>query len=151
MLRQRTAEKLRDWVAAGGTLIAEGCPAYFGDRGHVGTVQPNYGLDEVFGARERYVEFTPDILTDLRLTVHDKPLWGGIFLQAYTPTSGTAVGWYEDGQVAAVENRYGKGRTLLIGTMVGAGHVAHDGDAANLHKRHLTSPACWILAGKRNT
>jgi beta-galactosidase len=130
MLSQPTAEKLRDWVAAGGTLIAEGCPAYFGDRGHVGIVQPNYRLDEVFGARESYVEFTPDLLTDLRLTVRDKPLWGGIFMQVYTPTGGTAVGWYEDGEVAAVENRYGKGRTLLIGTMVGAGHVAHAGDAA---------------------
>jgi beta-galactosidase len=125
MLNEATANKLRAWVNAGGTLIAEGCPAYFGDRGHVGVVQPNYGLDEVFGARESYVEFTPDLLTDLRLTVKGQPVWGGIFMQAYTPTTGTPVGWYEDGQVAAVENRYGQGRTLLIGTMVGAGHAAH--------------------------
>lgn len=141
MLSEATAAKLRDWVAAGGTLIAEGCPAYFGDHGHVGTVQPNYGLDEVFGARESYVEFTPDILTDLRLTIHDQPIWGGIFLQAYTPTTGTPVGWYEDGQVAAVENRYGQGRTLLIGTMPGAGHFAHPGTGANL------GPAAPFFAG----
>lgn len=127
MLSEATADKLRAWVHAGGTLIAEGCPAYFGDRGHVGVIQPNFGLDELFGARESYVEFTPDLLTDLRLTVKGYPVWGGIFMQAYTPTTGTAVGWYEDGQVAAVENRYGQGRTLLIGTMVGAGHVAHPG------------------------
>jgi beta-galactosidase len=130
MLSQATAAKLRDWVAGGGTLIAEGCPAYFGDHGHVGTVQPNYGLDELFGARESYVEFTPDLLTDLRLTVYEQPVWGGLFLQAYTPTSGTPVGWYEDGQVAAVENQFGRGRTLLIGSMPGAGHFAHPGDGA---------------------
>ena len=130
MLSATTAQKLRDWVHAGGTLIAEGCPAYFGDRGHVGVVQPNYGLDQVFGAREAYVEFTPDLLTDLRLTVNGFPLWGGTFMQAYTPTTGKAVGWYEDGQVAAVENRYGQGHTLLIGTMVGAGHDTHPGSAS---------------------
>ena len=45
-----------------GTLVMEGCPGYFGDNGHVGVVQPNLGLDALFGAKEDYVEFTPDIL-----------------------------------------------------------------------------------------
>lgn len=132
MLSQKTAERLRGWVAAGGVLISEGCPAYFGDRGHVGTVQPNYGLDEVFGARESYVEFTPDLLTDLRLTVNDQTVWGSIFMQAYQPTTSVPVGWYDNGQVAAVENRYGKGCTLLLGTMPGAGHYAHPGNGSTL-------------------
>jgi beta-galactosidase len=112
-------------VAAGGTLIAEGCPGYFGDRGHVGTTQPNLGLDELFGARESYVEFTPDLLGDLRFTVDGAPAWGGWCLQAYEPTAGRAAGWYEDGRVAAVEHRYGQGKTRLMGTMAGAGHSAH--------------------------
>ena len=128
MLSQKTAATLRAWVEAGGTLIAEGCPAYFGDRGHVGTVQPNYGLDEVFGARESYVEFTPDLLNDLQVNINGLPVWGGIFMQAYQPTTGTAVGWYNDGRVAAVENHFGRGRTLLIGTMIGAGYAAHAGN-----------------------
>ncbi len=127
MLSQQSAEKIKAWVAKGGKLISEGCPAYFGDRGHVGTVQPNLGLDELFGAKESYVEFTPDLLGDLRMTVAGKPVWGGIFMQAYQPTTGKAVGWYEDGQVAAVENSYGQGKTLLVGSMLGAGHNAHPG------------------------
>ena len=127
MLNQQTAEKLKAWVAAGGTLIAEGCPAYFGDRGHVGPSQPNYGLDELFGAKESYVEFTPDLLSDLRLHVDGHPLWGGIYMQSYQPTTGTPSGWYEDGRVAAVDHAFGKGRTRLIGTMIGAGHAAHAG------------------------
>lgn len=125
MLTQATADKLRQWVAAGGTLIAEGCPAYWGDRAHVGTVQPNLGLDELFGCRESYVEFTPDILGDLKFNFSGIPTWGGIFLQAYAPTTGTPVGWYADGQVAAVDNLYGKGKTRLLGTMVGAGYAHH--------------------------
>jgi beta-galactosidase len=128
MLTRRTADRLRGWVAVGGTLIAEGCPAYFADGGRAGTVQPNLGLDEVFGARERYVEFTPDLLGDLRFNLDGTPAWGGLFLQAYEPTTGIPVGWYEDGRVAAIDHTYGKGKTRLIGTMAGAGYAAHAGD-----------------------
>ncbi len=125
MLSQRSAGALQGWVAAGGTLVSEGCPAYFGDRGHVGTVQPNYGLDALFGVRESYVEFTPDILGDLRVLVGGASVWGGILLQAYAETTGTAIGWYADGQVAAVDNAFGSGRTRLVGTSVGAGYAGH--------------------------
>ena len=85
MLNQQSVEKIKAWVAKGGKLISEGCPAYFGDRGHVGTVQPNFGLDDLFGAKESYVEFTPDLLGDLRLNVAGNSVWGGIFMQAYNP------------------------------------------------------------------
>ena len=127
MLAQETADKLRAWVDAGGTLVCEGCPGYFGDRGHVGTVQPNLGLDELFGVRESYVEFTPDLLGDLKFRVDGTPVWGGLFLQAYEPTTGTPMGRYQDGKVAAVDNTFGKGKTRLIGTMPGAGYTEHPG------------------------
>jgi beta-galactosidase len=128
MLSQATANTLRSWVAGGGMLVAEGCPGYFGNLGHVGTVQPNLGLDELFGVRESYVEFTPDLLNDLRLYVNGRPVWGGILKQAYEATAGTPVGWYGDGRPAAVDNRFGKGRTRLVGTMAGAGYAAHPED-----------------------
>ena len=136
MLNEKTSKRIRDWVAAGGTLVSEGCPAYWGDRAHVGEVQPNQGLDELFGARESYVEFTPDILDDLRFNALGASTWGGVYLQAYTPTTGEAVGWYEDGRVAAVRNSYGKGKTLLIGTMPGRGYTVHDGqDTCDFYRR----------------
>jgi len=128
MLSQKTADQLNAWVSAGGALICEGCPGYFGDRGHVGTSQPNLGLDALFGARESYVEFTPDILGDLRFSVEGRGLWGGIFMQAYEAANGTPVGWYADGRVAAVTNSHGRGRTLLLGTMAGAGYGEHPDD-----------------------
>ena len=131
MLNQATVDRLRAWVGAGGTLITEGCPGYFDGVGHVGPTQPNLGLDALFGVRESYVEFTPDILHDLRLNVEGIPAYGGIFLQSYRPTTGTIAGRYEanagpaNGQIAVVDHTYGKGRTRLIGTMVGYGHIAH--------------------------
>ncbi len=122
MLRKATADKLRDYVAKGGTLVSEGLPGYFGDGGTVGAVQPNLGLDEVFGARETYVQFTPDLLGNLTLTVNDKQIGGQYFLQEYQPRGGKAVGQYANGHTAAVEHTLGKGKTLLIGTFPGGSY-----------------------------
>src|SRR5262249_29651939 len=120
-LSEETARKLRAWVQAGGTLVSEGCPAYFGDRGRAGARQPNLGLDELFGARESSVEFVPDLLEGLRFAIDGLRPRGGIHRQAYEPAGGTPVGTYEDGRIAAVDHRFGKGRTRLIGTFPGAG------------------------------
>src|SRR5690348_10061948 len=125
MLKSETVAKLRAYVEGGGTLISEGLPAYFGDHGHAGTTQPNDELDQVFGARERYVEFTPDLLDNLLLEVNGHRIYGRYFLQEYQPSGGRAVGHYTNGHIAAIENRYGKGRTFLIGTFPGGGYYLH--------------------------
>ena len=130
MLESGTVEKLRKYVEQGGTLISEGLPAYFGDHGRAGPVQPNYGLDRLFGARERYVEFTPDLLDNLSLEVKGKKIYGRYFLQEYETNGGEPAGHYANGHIAAVEHRYGKGRTLLIGTFPGGGYYLHHSPAA---------------------
>ena len=93
-------------------------------------MQPNLGLDELFGAGESYVEFTPDLLEDLSLTVRGCRVNGRFFLQAYEPRGGQIAGWYDDGRVAAIEHQYGKGRTLLLGSSPGAGYARHPGGEA---------------------
>jgi beta-galactosidase len=125
MLERGTIKKLRDYVEQGGTLISEGLPAYFGDRGRAAQVQPGNGLDELFGARERYVEFTPDLLENLSLEVQGRKIYGRYFLQEYDLITGHAAGHYANGRIAAVENQHGKGRTLLIGTFPGGGYYLH--------------------------
>jgi len=125
MLKGDTAGKLGKYVEQGGTLISEGLPAYFGDNGRAGMAQPNLGLDRVFGARERYVEFTPDLLEKLELEIGGQNIYGRYFLQEYEAKGGQPVGHYSNGHIAAVENRYGKGRSLLIGTFPGAGYYLH--------------------------
>jgi beta-galactosidase len=122
MLRKATADKLRDYVAKGGKLISEGTPGYFGDGGTVGVVQPNLGLDELFGARETYVQFTPDLLAKLTLTVRDQQIGGQYFLQEYKLAGGQAAGHYTNGHIAAVEHTFGSGKTLLIGTFPGGSY-----------------------------
>jgi beta-galactosidase len=125
MLTSATVERLRRYVQDGGTLISEGLPAYFGDHGRVGPAQPHYGLDQMFGVQESYVEFTPDLLENLTFEARGKKLFGRYFLQEYEARGGQPAGRYGNGHIAAVENRYGNGRTLLIGTFPGAGYYRH--------------------------
>lgn len=115
-LTAANAAKLAAWVEAGGTLISEACPGYFGDNGHVGPHQPNNGLDAVFGAREAEVEFMPDIANRYGFELDGNTVTAGGFLQAYEAAGGTARGRFGDGRLAVIENRHGEGRTLLVGT-----------------------------------
>ncbi|MBW2257537.1 MAG: beta-galactosidase [Deltaproteobacteria bacterium] len=119
------ALRIMEWVGNGGTLMSEGCPAYWDDRGHVGQRQPNLELDELFGAREAYVEFTPDLLDNLKLRLDSHEVWGGLFLQAYEVTTGTPVGTDPAGRVVAVDHAWGRGKTRLIGSMLGWGYGVH--------------------------
>jgi beta-galactosidase len=122
LLTAGQAAGLAHWVEAGGTLIAEACPGYFGARGHVEVRQPGGGLDAVFGAVEESVEFMPDIADRIRFDFRGQAVEGGGFLQAYRPAGGTPLGSFSDGRFAVVEHTFGKGRTLLVGTSPGAGY-----------------------------
>lgn len=122
MFRQEQADQLADWVAKGGTLISEACPGYFGDHGRVGTVQPNLGLDGVFGAIENEVEFMPDIADRDSFSFEGLTLTCGGFLQSYTPTTGQALGTFRDGRLAIVSNNWKNGRTLLVGSHPSVSH-----------------------------
>jgi beta-galactosidase len=142
-LSAETAQRLKEWVTAGGTLISEGCPAYWGDGTHVSVEQPGYGLGEVFGATEAYVEFTPDILTGLTLEWNGIEAAGGIFLQTFDLAGGSRRGHYTGDvagplaeRMAVVENTYGQGRTLLFGTFLGYGHY-HAVEDVRERSRHF--------------
>jgi beta-galactosidase len=124
-LKESSARKLETYVRNGGILVSEGCPAYFGERGKVGTAQPNLGLDTLFGAKESYVEFTPDLLEDLTLQIQGKLVGGRYFLQHYSLHGGKQAGAFANGAIAAVEHSAGKGRTLLLGTFPGASYFLH--------------------------
>src|SRR5262249_5530761 len=102
-------------------------PAYFGDHGHVGTVQPNYGLDALFGCRQSEVEFAPDLSENLQFQVLGRQVYGRYFRQEYAVTDGTAIGQFAKGAVAAVEQRHGKGRAVLMGSFPAAGYYLHHG------------------------
>lgn len=144
MMSTDHAKQLAAWVENGGTLISEATPGYFGDRGKVGTVQPNNGLDIVFGVREVEVEFMPDIGDRIRFDLDGEPVKGGGFLQSYDPTTGTVRGNFDDGRTAVIENGFGQGRTLLIGSNPGIAYF-RESNADNL--RYFRDVFAWT--GKR--
>jgi beta-galactosidase len=132
------AETLKDWVKAGGVLISESCPAYFGDDFHVGTTQPNYGLDEVFGVQQKHVEFMPDIFKDIEIEIFGNKAKVEGFLQTYTLKGGKACAYYKDDPVAVINN-YGKGKTLLLGAFLSGQYGrSHDAESAAVFRQILT-------------
>lgn len=140
MLTASHAKVLADWVEQGGRLISEATPGYFGDRGKVGTVQPNNGLDAVFGARETEVEFMPDLGDRIHFSLDGRPVAGGGFLQSYTVTTGRERGRFDDGRVAIVENRFGSGRALLVGSHPG---VAYFKTSSPDNLRYFAEAFAW--------
>jgi beta-galactosidase len=140
MLSHEHAEKLIAWVENGGTLVSQGCPGYFDENCHLGTVQPNMGLDKLFGAREEYVELLPEVLDDVMFDWEGRAVHGGLYYQTYQPTTGTVKGRYPDGTVAVVEHTYGQGRTLLIGTYPS---VAYYKDPTEENRRFFQDILSW--------
>ncbi|MGH9658675.1 MAG: hypothetical protein ACRD96_09035, partial [Bryobacteraceae bacterium] len=61
----------------------------------------------------------------LTLEVRGQRVNGRYFRQEYDAAGGTPVGKFDNGKTAAVEHRFGQGRTLLIGTFPGAGYFRH--------------------------
>lgn len=141
MLTSDNAARLSRWVEEGGRLISEACPGYFGDRGKVGTVQPNNGLDAVFGVREAEVEFMPDIGDRNRFGFDGLTVPGGGFLQAYDLDGGRERGRFEDGRLAVVENSHGGGLSLLVGSNPSIAYFRTSAEAGRDYFRQVFA---WI-------
>ena len=121
-LSDRTVAVLREWVAQGGTLLAEACFGYLNDRAHALPHQPNRGFADVFGCTESGVSFGLDRMDDLVLTTGEGSLPAGLYRQTYTLQGGTAAGWTPEGAIAVVDHTFGKGRSRLVGSMPGYGY-----------------------------
>ena len=138
MLKQETVAKLRAYVEQGGTLVSEGLPAYFGDHGHVGTVQPNYGLDEVFG-RAKVTSNLPPISPTISCLRSKAPKsMGATSARIMNCTAERPWDITRMAAIAAVEHKFGQGRTLLIGSFPGGGYFLHH---ASAYERSLREPA----------
>ena len=122
MLKKASAEKLIRWVEKGGKLISEGCPGYLGDHAWVGEVQPNNGLDKLFGVKESYVEFGYNLHEDWTIHYAGKSVPVGLNHQEYELAGATAKGTYQNGTIAVAENDFGQGKTLLLGSFPGYGY-----------------------------
>jgi beta-galactosidase len=122
-------EALKAWVEQGGILISEACIGYFDEMGRAYAQQPSRGLAEWLGCKERTISFAPDRWDTLSFETQNGPIQGGIYRQSYHLEGGTARGWFEDGEIAVVDNLYGQGRTRLVGTMPGYAYKTRPDEA----------------------
>jgi len=127
------APQLRQWVEAGGTLVAVGGG---GTLDQYRAIQPQllelYGLQDAALERpERSIGPADDLPKATPLdTIAFNEAYGSVALPVYcarqrlTPAeNATVVGRYADGAPAAVERRVGMGRVLLIGGLPGLAYL----------------------------
>lgn len=135
-----SAAKLKAFVKNGGTLIAEGSSAQFDDTLGVTTEVPGAGLSELFGCIRKDIRTMPrQLIPGLKLGA--LKIKTRMHKEILTPLKGAKViGRFTTGEVAAVENKYGKGKAIYFGTNPFLSYAV-DGDEGLLD---------WIRALQKN-
>lgn len=125
--------------------MAEARLAWNDERGFASEVIPGFGLAEVFGAREKVIrpaenpvlrteasEVLPGLGTSLTVG-------GEAFEEELVPLSGARVlARFANGEVAAVERAYGKGKAVLVGSFLAMAYQRRHEEGT---KRFVTSLA----------
>ena len=115
MMDATLAARLKEFVADGGLLVAE---APFATRDRWGkelTVQPGFGLDEVFGLR---INGT-NTAGDMTLTTPAGRVTGNQGRADLKLMGAETIGTFTDGKPALTANRHGKGKAVLFASRVG--------------------------------
>lgn len=135
-MKERTAQRLKEFVANGGLLWADACPAHFDQLGRCSEIVPGWGLDELFGAREIDV-YVKETELEMETGVSGMLGWerprkvqGYLYAEKLQVTDGQPVGWWQ-GHPTIVCKRYGKGIAILAGTYFGMG-LARNYDEATV-------------------
>lgn len=131
MLPSHSTEALKKYVQAGGTLVSEARLGWSNESGKASDRIPGMGLWEVMGCRETDVQTGTNGRTKLRWTSGTLPglsegteLNGRWYEETLEPLSKDAhvVARFANGASAAVESRYGAGKTLMLGSYLSAAY-----------------------------
>lgn len=131
MIPSAAAEPLKEYVKNGGTLVAEARLGWNNEHGTASETIPGMGLFELMGCRETAVQLGIQGRTTLR--------WKSAAIPGMKPGDTLAARWYEetltpvrsdaqaiatfpDGGASAVISRFGNGKTLMVGSYLGAAY-----------------------------
>ncbi len=129
MLSKVTAEGIKNYIQSGGTVVAEARLGWNDERGFASDIIPGFGLNEVFGAREKLIRPVEHPL--LTIKGQAQPVPGAAYEEELEPRPGAHVlGQFADGEPAVVANSWGKGKAILIGSFVALAYNAGPSDAA---------------------
>ncbi len=136
MLARSVAQGVARFVEGGGTAVAEARLAWNDERGFASDVVPGFGLAEVFGAREKLIRPAerPRLLIETSATLaglgpHEPVAAEGFEEELEVLPKARVLARFDDGQPAMVENAYGKGKAILIGSFLGLAYERHQDDA----------------------
>ncbi|MGH9543110.1 MAG: beta-galactosidase [Terriglobales bacterium] len=145
-LSRAASSALASYVENGGTVISEARLAWNDEHGDANVRIPGAGLDQVFGVRETalwpgtHADYTfaadaPEGLAGLKVPASQ-------FEEDLSVVRGTIWARFGNGQPAVVVSRYGKGRTVFIGSFLGMAAEKSGGSAI----RALQALAAWAGA-----
>lgn len=127
ILSMENAEAVKQYVSGGGAVIADARFAGMDEKDTGYFVHPGAGLDEVFGVRERgFVSGQESVGFGIEKScqgiLRERSASGTMFREHLEPFDGSEViGRYrDDGGPAIVMNGYGRGKTVYVGTLLGA-------------------------------
>jgi beta-galactosidase len=122
MLPQRSGAVFTEYVREGGALVAEARAGWNNERGFASEIIPGMGLHEVFGAREVSVQSPPGMKVPIEWGT--RRLTARVYEEVLQPLRPDAriVAKFPSGQPAAVEATFGKGKTIAIGSYLGAAY-----------------------------
>jgi beta-galactosidase len=137
MLSKEVAEGVKRYVENGGTAVAEARLAWNDERGFASNVIPGFELAQVFGAKEKVIRPVEKAALRLKtssglpgVNATDSPS-GEAFEEDLEPLGKAHVlAQFSNGEPAIIENHYGKGRAILIGSFLALHSERHPEDAA---------------------
>ncbi len=131
MIPEKSAAQLTEFVRAGGALVAEARLGWNNERGWASEIIPGLGLHTVMGARETAVQTVAGLRTELAWDSTVIPglrpgekLPGRLYEESFEPLSPEArvVARWVSGAPAAVVSSFGRGKTLMLGSYLGAAY-----------------------------
>jgi beta-galactosidase len=125
MLSRELAQGVTRFIQNGGTVVAEARLAWNDERGFSSEVVPGFGLAEVFGACEKVIrpvekaQIHMEASSGLPGLKAGEAVVGEAFEEDLEPRAGARVlARFSNGQPAIVENSYGQGKTILVGSFL---------------------------------
>ena len=149
MIPEKAAAELTEYVRAGGALVSEARLAWNNERGWAAEIIPGLGLHRTMGCRETAVETISGLRTELLWSSTEIPglkpgdrLPGRLYEETLEPIppNGRVVAKFASGAPAAVMSSFGRGKTLMLGSYLGAAYESQHDPAA---QRFFTGLAEW--------
>lgn len=125
-LTKERAQQIEQFIAEGGNVLSDGMCGFFTDNGWGSEVCPPWGLNKAFGVK---VRSNYDLIDTCDIQMDGAVFSStGRFVRERLVVDGQAsvAASFDNGNPAAVVNKYGKGQTVYVGSLFFAAATIND-------------------------